>query len=71
MFIFILLGLFIYAFFIEPNMLLVKTKDIYLPNLNPKFDGVKIGVVSDLHIGTSFVNIKKVDTVISKVNAFQ
>ena len=52
-------------------MLLVKTKDIYLPNLNPKFDGVKIGVVSDLHIGTSFVNIKKVDTVISKVNAFQ
>lgn len=69
LFIFILLGLFIYSFFIEPNMLLVKTKDIYLPNLNPKFDGVKIGVVSDLHIGTTFANLKKVDSVIDKINS--
>lgn len=70
LFILTIIGLFIYAFCIEPNMLLVKTKDIYLPNLDPKLDGIKIGVVSDLHIGTTFVNLNKVDKVITEINSY-
>ncbi len=70
LFILTIIGLFLYGFFIEPSLLLVKTKDVYLPNLNPKLDGVKIGVVADLHIGTTFVNLEKVDKVIKKVNSY-
>ena len=68
-FLFIIIVLFIYSFFIEPSRLVVKTQDIYLPNIDKRLDGIKIGVMSDMHIGTTFVNYKKAEKVISKMNS--
>lgn len=53
---------------IEPNMLVVKKKNIYLPSWDKNLDGYKIGVIADMHIGTRNVNLKKVEKVINLMN---
>ncbi len=41
---------------------------MYLPNWNKKLNNLKIAVITDLHIGTKTVNIKKVKEISKKVN---
>lgn len=59
---------FLDSAFIEPNLLITRNKVLYVPNWNKKLDGFKIALVADLHIGSQFVNLGKLDTVIKKVN---
>lgn len=56
------------ARYIEPNLLLVRTEKIYVPNWDKKLDGYKIGVVADLHVGTHFVDLKKLEEITQKIN---
>ena len=42
--------------FIEPNLLFLKTEKIYVPNWNKQIDGFKIAVITDVHLGTKFVD---------------
>ena len=56
----ILLIIFLYARYVEPNRLIIKSQDLYLPNFNPDLNGIKLAIVSDLHIGTKHVPIEKV-----------
>ncbi len=60
--------IFIEARYIEPNILIVKKENLYLPNWNKKLNNLKIAVITDLHIGTKTVNIKKVKEISKKVN---
>lgn len=53
---------------IEPNMLVTKYEKLYLPNWSENLDGYKIGVVSDLHIGTHFVNLNKLKNIVHIIN---
>ena len=55
-------------FFIEPNLLFLKTEKIYVPNWNKQIDGFKIAVIADIHLGTKFVDLKKLDKIAQKVN---
>ena len=59
---------FIDARFIEPNLLLVKNESLYLPNWDEKLNGLRVAVVSDIHIGTKTVNLKKLEKIAAKVN---
>ncbi|MBR1753408.1 metallophosphoesterase [bacterium] len=54
---------------IEPNLLVLKQENLFLPFWNKKFDGYKIGIVSDLHVGTHFVDLKKLRKVVDKINS--
>lgn len=63
--IFVLIDIFI----IEPNMLVMKKETFCLPNWDSRLNGYKIAVVSDLHIGTHFVDLSKVDKVVSEINS--
>ena len=65
-----LIFLFIYSFFIEPNRLVVNTQDIFLPHLDKRLDGLKIGVVSDLHIGSFCVDLKRAENIVEKTNSY-
>lgn len=69
---FILLFICIFAVadacFIEPNILIEKNKTLYLPNWDNDLNGLKIAVISDLHIGTKNTNINKINKVIEKIN---
>lgn len=63
----IIVGL--YSYFIEPNKLVLKAYTLELPNWNKSLDGLKIGVVSDLHIGSKHVSIKTVKKAVKLLNA--
>jgi len=58
----------IYAYYIEPNMLIEKNKTLYVPNWDKDLNGLKIAVISDLHIGTSNTKLKKIENIVEKVN---
>ena len=58
-------------FVIEPNILIVKNQKLYVPNWNKNIDGFKVAVVADIHLGTKFVDIQKLEKIANKVNKAQ
>ena len=54
---------------IEPNLLVAKNIDLYIPNWSRSLDNTKIAVISDLHIGSRSVGLKKVEKIVYKTNA--
>ncbi|MFV0390238.1 MAG: metallophosphoesterase [Pyrinomonadaceae bacterium] len=61
--------LFVYAFFIEPNRVLVNQYDIDVKKIPASFDGMRIVAISDVHGGSNFIDRKKIDNVVKKANA--
>ena len=60
---------FLDARYIEPNLLFVQNKTLYLPNWDERLNGFKIAAISDLHIGTNGMDSDKLNAIIQKVNA--
>lgn len=56
-------------FFIEPNILLTKSQKLEIPNWNKDLNGFKIALVTDIHLGTRFVDLKKLDKIVKTINA--
>ena len=54
--------------FVEPQLLVTTHETLYIPYLNKKLNGLKIGVVSDPHIGHGCTEIKKLENIFEKVN---
>lgn len=60
----------LYAFWIEPSRLIVRHHDVYLGERWPhELDGVKVAVLSDLHVGSPYNGIDKFPRVISAIRA--
>lgn len=55
-------------YFIEPNLVLVKNEKVFLKNWDKSLDGYKIGILTDLHVGTYRVNCDKLRSVVKKIN---
>lgn len=53
---------------VEPDMLVLKKVNLYLPNWHKEHSALKIAVISDMHIGTKYVNHDKVDKIVKKTN---
>jgi predicted MPP superfamily phosphohydrolase len=58
----------VYAFLIEPNRLVVKEETIELANWPSGFQDLKIAVISDLHVGSPFIDADKVHYIVWKIN---
>jgi predicted MPP superfamily phosphohydrolase len=58
----------IYAFFIEPNRLVMHEEVIQLADWPASFDHLKVAVLSDLHVGSPFITLDKLQMIVSKVN---
>jgi uncharacterized protein len=68
----LLLGLLLFwAFFIEPNRLVVREETIELENWPRELDGFRIAVLSDIHAGASFIDDKKLQTIVERTNQLQ
>lgn len=61
----------IYAFFIEPNRLVIKEETIQLQDWPANFNNLKVAIISDLHVGSPFIDAQKLQLIVSKVNQAQ
>ncbi|HKR13262.1 MAG TPA: metallophosphoesterase [Pyrinomonadaceae bacterium] len=57
-----------WAFFVEPNRLIVREETIRVEQLPPELDGLRIAVLSDIHAGGSFIDERKLRTIVERTN---
>ncbi len=62
------LSLIVWAFLIEPDRLVVNPVTINLHRWPSSFAGLKIVVVSDLHVGSPHIGVDKLQEVVSTIN---
>ena len=60
-----------WAFFIEPNRLVVRQETIELNRWPNELSGLKVAVLSDLHVGSAFIDERKVRTIVERTNQLQ
>lgn len=70
-FIILIITFFLWMTQIEPKLLLVKNVDLSIPNWSHKLNNTTIAVISDLHIGSKNVNLKKLQEIVKKTNSQQ
>jgi uncharacterized protein len=59
----------IYAFLIEPNRMVVREETLRLEKWPAGFDNLKIAVLSDLHVGSPFIDADKLSYIVAQTNA--
>jgi hypothetical protein len=57
-----------YAYFIEPNRLIVRHSTIRIKNWDPAFEGMRIAMISDIHGGSNAVTEEKIRQVVALTN---
>lgn len=66
------LGLIVFwGFFIEPNLLVVRDQTIEIENWPRELDGLRVAVISDIHVGSSFITDQKLRTIVERTNQHQ
>lgn len=60
-----------YAYFIEPDRLVINHSTITIQNWDPAFDGLRIAMIGDIHGGSNNVTEEKLKEIVAKTNAEQ
>lgn len=58
-----------YSLRVEPHKLIIKNEILYLPHWNKGLDGLRIAVISDLHVGSSKVSLTRLQSIVKLVNS--
>jgi predicted MPP superfamily phosphohydrolase len=64
-------GIVCWGFFIEPNRLVVRRETLESENWPSRLDGLKIAVLSDLHVGSPYIDERKVRLIAERTNELQ
>ena len=62
-------GLAVWAGFVEPRMLRVRDIELVLPQWPAALDGLRAGVVSDIHGGVPYMGLKEIGRAVDALNA--
>src|SRR6267143_322579 len=62
------LSLGIWAFFIEPNRLVLHEETLVLENWPTALDGLRVAIISDIHAGSPFVDSAKLQKIVRDTN---
>lgn len=57
------------AFVVEPNILLTSAKKLEIPNWDNDLNGFKIALVTDIHLGSKFVDLNKLNHIVKIINS--
>lgn len=68
---FVIVGLFVWAFVIEPNRLIVRQETIYVANWPRELNGLRVAVISDIHIGGWAIDDSKLRLIVKRTNELQ
>ena len=60
-----------WGFFIEPSLLVIREQTIEIENWPQQLDGLRVGVISDIHVGASFITDEKLRTIVARTNERQ
>jgi predicted MPP superfamily phosphohydrolase len=60
-----------WSFLIEPNRLVIHQQPIHLGNWPKEFDGLRIAVISDIHVGGPFIDEQKLKLIVERTNQLQ
>ena len=66
-----LAGAVMWGFLIEPNRLVVREQTIQIDNWPKELDGLRVAVLSDIHVDNWFVDDKKLRTIVERTNQLQ
>jgi predicted MPP superfamily phosphohydrolase len=67
----LLFSLAFWSVFIEPNRLLTHRETIKIDNWPQELSGLRVAVISDIHAGGSFINVKKLRLIVERTNQLQ
>lgn len=57
-----------WAFFIEPNRLVLHEETLVLDNWPKPLDGLRVAVISDIHAGSAFIDAAKLQQIVATTN---
>ena len=60
-----------WAFFIEPNRLIVRQQTISISNWPKELDGFKVAVLSDIHVNGTWIDEEKLREIVERTNQLQ
>jgi len=61
-------GCFFWGFLVEPGRLVTRRQTIQIDNWPPQLDGLRIAVLSDIHVDNWFITDKKLRTIVTETN---
>ena len=64
----VIAGVIIWAFFIEPNRLIVRHQTIQISEWPRELSGIRIAVISDIHAGSRFIDDDKLRLIVTRTN---
>ena len=59
----------VWGFVIEPNRLVVNEVSLPIAEVDARFGNLKVALISDLHVGSPWIDLKKLHDVVAKTNA--
>src|SRR6266404_1200202 len=65
----VIICLTIWGFVIEPNRLVVNEVSLPIAEVDARFGNLRVALISDLHVGSPWIDLKKLHDVVAKTNA--